>query len=78
MKGAISAMAAIVSIRAERLLADQPLEGCNARLIRLEKIGGSGILVECAGLILFDPDPDQVARDRWSGPLAPDEVRPLN
>jgi hypothetical protein len=33
------------------------------RLIFLKKIRSPGIIVECPGFKLLDPDPDQVARD---------------
>jgi NADPH:quinone reductase-like Zn-dependent oxidoreductase len=45
------------------LLPDQPFEGGDPRLVLLKKVGRSGVLVEGAGLVSFDPDADQVARD---------------
>jgi hypothetical protein len=45
------------------LPADQALQGGDLRLVFLEKIGSSGILVEGAGFVFRHPDADQVARD---------------
>nr|WP_315986545.1 hypothetical protein [Microvirga sp. Mcv34] len=46
----------------ESLLADQPLEGGNPRLVLLEQCGRGRVLIEGTGLVLPDPDPDQLAR----------------
>jgi hypothetical protein len=45
------------------LLADQPLERGDARLVRLQQVGGLRVVVELPGLALADPDPNQVARE---------------
>ena len=45
------------------MLPDQPFEGGDPRLVLLKKVGRSGVFVEGAGLVPFDPDADQVARD---------------
>src|SRR5512132_2666283 len=42
---------------------DQALQGSDLRLIFLQQVGSSRILVEGAGLVLRDPDADQIARD---------------
>ena len=47
----------------DRLAADHPFESGNPRLVFLNEIGSSAILVEGTGLELGYPDPDQIARD---------------
>src|SRR5512132_3194329 len=72
---------------------DQALQGSDLCLIFLQQVGSSRILVEGAGLVLRDPDADQIARDvvalgetmeRLTGdellrhlPLEPDAVTPV-
>ena len=46
-----------------RLPPDHPLEGCDLRLILLEQVRRLDVAVQCACLILADPDPDQLAGD---------------
>jgi hypothetical protein len=45
------------------LLADQPFEGRDPRFALLKKVGRGSILIEGAGLVSFDPDTDQIARE---------------
>src|SRR5919106_4019685 len=41
----------------------QPLKCGDPGFIRLDQIGGAGVVVEGAGLVLRDPDPDQIAAE---------------
>ena len=43
------------------MLADQAFEGRDPGLVLLDRAGRLGVLVEGAGLVLVDPDPDQGA-----------------
>jgi hypothetical protein len=45
------------------LLADQPFEGSDPRFVLLKKVGRGSVLIEGAGLVSFDPDTDQIARE---------------
>lgn len=47
----------------ERLPTDHALERCDLGLILLEQVGRLDVAVQCACLILADPDPDQLPRD---------------
>ena len=47
----------------ERLLSNQALERCNPRLTLPQQVGRAGIFVEGSGLMLPNPEPDQVAGD---------------
>jgi hypothetical protein len=45
-----------------RLTADQPLERGDQRFVFLDQIRSARVIVQRAGLVLFDPDADQVTR----------------
>ena len=47
----------------KRLLADEPLERGDPGFVLLEQIRRGSILIEVAGLVLLNPDPDQVTTD---------------
>ena len=52
-----------MELQLQSLFADKPLERRDPRFVLLHHVGGGNVLVEAAGLVLQDPDPDQVARE---------------
>jgi len=52
-----------LKLQFERLLTDEPLERRDPRFVFLDHVGRGGVFIEAAGLILMDPDPDEVTRE---------------
>ena len=48
------------------MLADEPLEGRNPRLVLFDQISGDCVLVQRAGLEPLNPDADQISRQIMS------------
>ena len=51
----------LYKLELQRLLADKPFQRRDPGFILLKKIGRGRVFVKGAGLVLLNPDPDQVA-----------------